>query len=271
MFVFFGTPDFAATILEKLIQNTLKPDLVICNPDKPVGRKKIITPPPTKVIAERNNIPVWQPKTLDVDSFRLEVKKFGDFDFAILAAYAKILPQEIIDSFKMGIIVVHPSLLPKYRGATPIQTALLNGETKTGTALILMDAQVDHGPVLAKSPLTIADDDNYETLSKKLADLSANLLIENLPKFISNSLTPQPQNETEATYTKKFITEDGLLDLENGPLEKTIRKIKALNPNPGTYVIKNGVRIKILDLKTIQYESKKPRRVDSAIEFINNI
>ncbi|MDP2695991.1 MAG: methionyl-tRNA formyltransferase [bacterium] len=265
---FLGTPRFASIILEKLIEAKLPPTLVICNPDKPVGRKKIITPPPTKIIAEKHDIPVWQPEKLTADEV---AKKIDGADVAVLAAYAKILPDEIISLPKLGIVGVHPSLLPKYRGATPIQTTLLNGDHETGTTLFLMDKEVDHGPTLASNRLPIADDDNYIALEQKLANLSAELLIDTLPKFVKQGIKSQVQDEDAATYTKKFITKDGLIDLTKDNNETARRKIKALNPNPGAYVIKSGQRIKILDTRTIQYEGKNPRDVGDALDFVENI
>lgn len=264
-YVFFGTPEFAAIILEKLIKAGWPPTFIICNPDRPVGRKKVITPPPTKVIALKNGIKAYQPEKLSVEDFKKEV---GEIDFAIVVAYAKIIPKNILEMPRLGFIAVHPSLLPKYRGSSPIQTVILNGEKETGVALFLADEKVDHGKILAISSLLLDAKDNYGSLSKKLAELGVDLLIKILPEYLKNKIVPVAQNEAQATYTKKFITQDGYVDLEKDKPEIIERKVRALNPEPGVWTTKDGKRMKILEaeltpdnklkLKKIQFEGKKP-------------
>ncbi len=267
-FVFFGTPGFAAIILEKLIQTGMAPVLLICNPDRPVGRKKIITTPPAKIIAQKYGVNIWQPENLE-----LEIKEIKNrvFDFFVVAAYSKILPKEILAIPRLGTIGIHPSLLPKYRGTTPIQNAILAGEKETCVTLFLTDEKVDHGAILAKRELRMTNDDNYDNLQKRLAALGANLLIETLPNFLAGEIKPQSQDESKATHTKKFRIEDAFIDLNEEP-EIILRKIKALNPEPGVWTIQNGKRMKILDaeikdgklkLKKIQVEGKKPKVVSN--------
>ena len=289
-YIFLGTPEFAVIILEKLITAGFVPDVVVCNPDKPVGRKKVITPPPTKILAEKYKINILQPEILA--NCELQTTKS---DFFVVAAYSKIIPKEILKIPRFGTIGVHPSLLPKYRGPSPIQTAILNGDEITGTTLYLMDEKIDNGPILATSHLPIDNSDNYETLMKKLAELNADLLIEFLRKIepISNqqsviSNLAIPQDESLVTYTKKFSTQDAFIepqDLEKAqgstgsPQEirrlaiEIDRKIRALNPEPGTFTLslsKGGLskRMKILEAKVIdeklkitkiQMEGKKPQ------------
>ncbi|MBI2075163.1 MAG: methionyl-tRNA formyltransferase [Candidatus Harrisonbacteria bacterium] len=215
---------------------------------------------------------ILQPERLDA-SFALHVSRLKP-DFAIVAAYAKILPLDIIKLPRLGAIGVHPSLLPKYRGATPIQSAILAGETETGVTLFMLDKKVDHGPILANRKLQIANGETYDTLMKELGGLSGNLLIETLPAFIAGNIAPQAQNEAAATYTKKFTTEDGFVDLQKDPPELVARKIRALNPAPGVYAFieKNARRIRVKLLAAhladgkliptlIQVEGKKPRAV----------
>lgn len=271
-FVFFGTPKFAAIILEKLIKAGFSPALVICNPDKPVGRKKIITSPPTKILAEKHGIKVRQPEKLEINGIKA--------DFAVVAAYAKIIPKEILDFFPKGVIGVHPSLLPRYRGPSPIQSAILAGEKETGVTLYLLDEKVDHGPILARDKLQILNSDNYESLSLKLAELGGKLLAETLPKFLNGEIKPQPQNEAEATYTKKITTENAFVKPEELRLaqetggvsaQDIYLKVKALNPEPGVWTVQNNKRVKILEadldvegklkFKKIQIEGKKPKPV----------
>lgn len=272
-YIYFGTPEFSAIILKNMVENGYSPTLVICNPDKPFGRKKIITPPPVKVVSLNYNLKIWQPEKLIPADFMHYV---GNEKFGLLAAYGKIVPKEIINFFPKGIIGVHPSLLPKYRGPTPIQNAILNGDKKTGVTLFLLDEFVDHGPILSQAEIEIEDEVDYEKLQKKLAELSAKLILDNLEKFLSGSIRPLAQNEELATYTVKFKTEDGFIpekELDEaisrgGVLAESIfRRIRALNPEPGTWSFYKGKRTKLLKaelidgrlkLQKIQYAGKKP-------------
>ncbi len=267
-YVFFGSPEFAAIILERLIEAGIPPRAVVCNPDRPVGRRQILTAPPAKAIAQKHGVRVWQPERLETGNGKWEI---GNADFAVVAAYAKILPREIIELPRLGTIGIHPSLLPKYRGATPIQSAILDGETETGVALFLLDEKVDHGAIIAASRVPLAANDTYETALKKLAELGARLLIETIPKFVSGAMKPTPQNESYATYTKKFTTKDGAVDMTKDAPELIWRKIRALHPEPGVYTLnfpgREGVRVKLreaefserkLIIKIIQPEGKKP-------------
>ncbi|MFA6354345.1 MAG: methionyl-tRNA formyltransferase [Candidatus Paceibacterota bacterium] len=282
-FVFFGTPKFAAIIIKKLVENSYIPKVLICNPDRPVGRKKIITPPLTKqlVLTKKYPIKIIQPESLknlsplDPNSI-LTILSSHKIDYAIVAAYNIIIPKELIKFFRLGVIGVHPSLLPKYRGPSPIQAAILNGDAKTGVTLYLIDEKVDHGPVLSQIKVKI-ENETYEKLEKKLALAAAKLLLETLSLFEQGKINSAVQNEDNATITKKFISADGFIkekELEeaesgNNPEKAKIigQKIRALNPEPGTWTNKNGKRMKILEtkisseklvLKKIQFEGKKP-------------
>src|SRR6266481_8138985 len=156
-YVFFGTPEFAAIVLDELIAAGFLPDAIICNPDRPAGRKKVITPPPVKkLIAERgleSQTKILQPEKPTPELF----KEFDDIDFFVVAAYAKIIPQSILDIPRLGAIGVHPSLLPKYRGSSPIQSAILAGEMETGVTLYMLDHKMDHGPMLAAERVMAKD------------------------------------------------------------------------------------------------------------------
>lgn len=282
-YIFFGSPKFAEIILKKLIDAGMPPAAVICNPDRPFGRKKVLAPPPVKQLIINLRTPdtghptlpvVLQPEKLD-ENFRRQLLALKP-DFAVVAAYANILPKEVIAVPRLGTIGVHPSLLPKYRGATPIQSAILAGETETGTTLFLIDERVDHGAILAYRKSHIANSDTYETLLEQLAHASGDLLIETLPRFVAGEIMPQAQDESAASYTKKFTTEDGFVDMRKDAPELIWRKVRALNPNPGVYTFseKNGkkIRTKLLDAELrdgkliptlIQYEGKKPQYIDS--------
>lgn len=264
-YVFLGSPEFATTVLEILIKAKMPPAVVVCNPDRPVGRKKIVTPPPVKVLAEQHGIKVWQPEKLILEEWQSRV---GTIDFAIVAAYAKIIKKEILDTARLGFVGVHPSLLPKYRGATPIQFALLNGEKETGVSLYFVDEFVDHGPIIAQEKCPVSDSETYLSLEKKLADIGGKLLAEVLPELAGGYVKAEAQEETAATFTKKFKTEDALVDLEKDGAISVLRKIRALNPEPGVYTFQNGKRVKLLEANSegnavritkIQVEGEKPK------------
>ncbi|MDD5430768.1 MAG: methionyl-tRNA formyltransferase [Candidatus Pacebacteria bacterium] len=262
--ILFGSPEFAAIILKKLVESGHMPAAVVCNPDQPAGRKKIMTSPPVKQIIEKNewSIKILQPKKLkeSVD----DLKKI-DADLFIVASYAKIISKEIIEMPRLKTIGVHPSLLPKYRGSSPIQSVILNGEKETGVAIYLMDEKIDNGPIITSDKIRLNGDENYESLNVKLAELGAELLLEILPDFsckLNDSAHKKPghlcapinlqtQDHKQATFTKKFATEDGKVDLKKDSPGIIYRKIKALNPDPGVFAIveANGkqIRLKIID------------------------
>lgn len=277
-YIFFGTPEFAATILEKLIDARMPPSAIVCNPDRPLGRKMIVTPPPTKEVILRKGlfeeIDVLQPEQIDAD-FLNKLRNYKA-EFYIVAAYAKILPAELLTIPHLGVIGVHPSILPKLRGASPIQSAILEGMTETGLTLFLLDEKVDHGPVLDYAVYSMPAPHTYTNLSQILARLAGSLLIKTLPKFMEGSITPERQNDAEATFTRKFTADDGYVNLVNlkeaiaGNLEVAgliDKKIKALNPDPGVYTLINEKRVKLLSskvdegklvLEIVQLEGKKP-------------
>lgn len=247
-FVFFGNPRFAEIILSDLIDAGFIPNVVICSPDKPVGRKQILTSSPVKQLAQQKNIPVIQPEKLsEMHLSHIPPNTL----FAVVAAYAYIIPKNILNLFPKGVIGIHPSLLPLYRGASPIQTALLDGVSSTGTSLYLMDEKMDHGPILAQETVPIEENDTYQTLEKKLAHTSAKLAIKTIPLWLNNSLTPIKQEHNKATYTKKFVTQDGFVDLEKDTGNIIAQKIKALSPDPGVFTFIDGKRIKLCQVKKI--------------------
>jgi methionyl-tRNA formyltransferase len=275
-YIFFGTPKFASIILEELIKAGLTPEALVCNPDEPIGRKKIMTSPDTKslILDKKINIPVFQPKKLS--EIKNELKNIGA-DIFIVAAYNKIISEEIINIPKFKTIGIHPSLLPNYRGPSPIQTAILKGDKKTGVDLFLIDKEIDHGPILASTECEISEKDSYETLEKKLAELGAKLLIENLNKYLSGELKAKEQDHSKATFTKKFSTEDGHVDLDKDLPLLIINKIRAISHDPGVFTFINtknehpseqtGKRLKLLEAKLkddklellkVQPEGKKP-------------
>jgi len=248
-----GTPEFGAIILEGLIEKGFKPVLVISSPDKPVGRKQTITPPPTKISAQKHNIPVEQPKK--IQDFRLKIENLKP-DLIVVAAYNQIIPKEILDIPKYGCLNIHPSLLPKYRGPSPIQTAILNGDKKTGVTIILMDEKVDRGPILSQKTLVIGEKETSQTLLIKLADLGARLLMETIPKWTKKMIKPLPQDESRATYSRILHKNDGQINWKR-TAERLEREIRAYFLWPGSYTFwkKLGQPIKIDILKARILES----------------
>ncbi|GMQ94938.1 MAG: methionyl-tRNA formyltransferase [Patescibacteria group bacterium] len=242
--VFFGTPQFAVYVLEELENIGLVPSLVVTAPDRPAGRKLTLTPPPVKVWAEKHSIPVLQPEKLD-DEFRYKLQ-VASYKLFIVAAYGKILPKEILDIPEHGTLNVHPSLLPKYRGPSPIESAILSGDEETGIAIMLVDEEMDHGPILESRTLTIGDQ-NKEELGEKLFRLGGQLLADIIPKLIDGEIKATPQDHALATYTKKIVKGDGLIDLSDDP-KTNWRKFRAYRGWPGTYFFtENGARVKITD------------------------
>ena len=274
-FVFFGTPRFAAIIVGGLINQGFLPSAVITNPDRPAGRKKTITPPPVKIICRKLNprLPILQPEKND-DDFLNQLREC-DADFFLVAAYGKILPKSLISIPRYGTIGVHPSILPKLRGATPIQSAILSGLKETGVTLFLIDEKMDRAPIISMKSLDIHANDNTESLSDRLAILSKEMVVEIMPNI--SSLTTQPQNELEATYVSKFTASDAYIfpeELERAcegiedSAESVNRKIRGFYPEPGAWTHQNNKRVKLLDaeiklgklvLKSVQVEGKKPK------------
>ncbi len=245
-YIFFGTPKFAAIVLEKLISTGYVPKAVICNPNEPIGRKHVLTLPPVKILAEKFNITVFQPEKLRGNSEFVDQLKKLKPDLAVVAAYGKIIPKEILEISKLGFINVHGSLLPAYRGASPIQHAILNGDKETGVTIMKIDEEMDHGPIISNVKIQISNDDTYESLSQKLAISGAKLLIKIIPDYINGKIKPIEQDHSKATYAKIIKKEDGRIDWSKsaGEIERMTR---AFYPWPSAYAnIKNKI-IKIIE------------------------
>lgn len=230
--VFMGTPDFAAAFLQALIQNKYQIVSVFTQPDKPQGREQETVFSPVKTLAVSNTIPVEQPTKITDD----EIDKLEDLkpDLIIVAAYGKILPKKFLDVAKLGCINVHPSILPKYRGASPIQNAILNGETETGISIMLMDAGMDTGPVLATRPFAIDPEDTTGTLEQKLVTEAVPLLIETIPRFLRGEIEPTAQDSSSATLCELIEREDGHI-FWNESAQKISDRYRAFTPWPGVF------------------------------------
>jgi len=241
-YIFFGTPKFAAIVLEKLINAGYIPEAVICNPDEPIGRKQILTSPPTKILARKYGINILQPEILA--NYKLQITNHKP-DLAIVAAYGKILPKEILEIPKHGFINIHGSLLPKYRGASPIQSAILNGDKETGITIMKVDEEIDHGPIISNVKIQISDDDTYGILSQKLAVTGAELLTKVIPDYIYGKIEPVAQDHSKATYTKIIKKEDGKIDWSKSA-EEIERMTRAFYPWPTAWAIWNNKILKII-------------------------
>jgi methionyl-tRNA formyltransferase len=225
-FAFFGTDDFSVGVLNGLLARGFLPALIVATEDAPKGRSLVLTPPETKVWAEEHGIPCIQPKKL-VDAR----KDLEGFDLFVVASYGKIIPQEILDLPQKGVLNVHPSLLPKLRGSSPIQSAILS-EDKTGVTIIKLDKEVDHGPILAQKEVSVPEWPPYE---KDLRDLLAREGGELLADVLSlENVEETEQDHASATFTKKIEKKDGELNLEDSP-EINLRKIRAYHVWPGAY------------------------------------
>lgn len=255
-FVFFGTSFFATEILNALEQYGLTPTLIVPTPDSPQGRRLILTSPPTKVWAESRGIPVFQPTSLkDGEVLRRLTKE--NADLFLVASYGKIIPQAIFELPKRKTLNIHPSLLPKLRGASPIQTAIVSDTRDTGVTIIQIDEKMDHGPIVAQEKLTLTD---WPVTTAELKSISAKkaveILVKALPNWLNGSLVPTPQNEAEATFTKMITKAEGEIDLSGDPYQNFL-KIKAYTPWPGTYFfVKNGdTQVRVI-IKSAIYKNK---------------
>jgi len=245
--LFMGTPEISAYVFEKMIMDGYHFVGLVAQPDHPVGRKGIIEKVPTKVVAEKYNIPVFQPVKIREDySFVDEIKP----DLVITLAYGQIVPQGFLDKIPMGCLNLHGSLLPKYRGASPIQTALINGETVTGVTLMEMIKAMDAGRMYAKKAVTIEENDNSTSLFNKIKIAASELVIEALPKYINGELIGENQNEDEVTFCSLIKPEQEKLDLSL-PAKKIIGWIRGLSDEPGAYLYLNNLKIKIYKAKVV--------------------
>ncbi|MFH1286666.1 MAG: methionyl-tRNA formyltransferase [Candidatus Magasanikbacteria bacterium] len=241
---FFGTHDFAVTILQGLIDSPLiEVVLVITRPDKPVGRKKKLQKSPVKIFAEQHNLPIDQPASLKTHELDAD-----DYQLGITAQYGALIPKHILETPKYGILNVHTSLLPKYRGASPIQSALMNGETETGVTIMKMDVGLDTGSILLQKSIEIAPDDTYLDLDRKLAEIGSETLLEAIPTYTSGKLEPADQDDSKATTCKQLSREDGKIDW-NQSAQKIYNQYRGMTPWPGVWTMWNDRRLKLLKIK----------------------
>ncbi len=261
---FFGTPEFAVPVLKKLINSKHKIILVVTQPDKPVGRKQILTPPPVKQIAEQYNLKILQPEKVSASTFINEYKKYK-IDLGVVVAFGQIIPDEVIYHPEFHTINIHASLLPKYRGASPINWAIINGDKETGITYQFIEKKLDAGDIIYQEKIKIEKEDTSITLSNKLSVLAADTVLKVLDMVESNNYTRIKQNEYEASYVKILKKEDGKLDF-NLSAENLINKIKGLLPWPCAYCFLDGKILKIFKAELFQTNTGKPGEIIDIIK-----
>lgn len=232
---FFGTDDFAVFALEEMKTLGVIPRLIVTTPDKPKGRGMKLTPSPVCVWAEKNNISVYKPESLKKE----EVEKYlrqNIWDIFLIASYGKIIPKNIIDIPTFGTLNIHPSLLPKYRGASPIESAILDDQKETGVSLMLIDEQMDHGPIISQEKHSFDEWPNKREVERILAEKGAELFVNAIKNLAHNKIQIKEQIHDEATYTRKITKEDGLIDKDDNT-RSVFLKIKALSGWPGAYIV----------------------------------
>jgi len=242
--IFFGTHKFAATILQALLaEPSFEVKLVITAPDKPAGRKQEMQKSLVKIMAEKHGLKIEQPQSLK--NYTLHANRYT---LGITAQYGGLIPKHLFDTPTHGILNVHTSLLPKYRGAAPIQTAIMNGETETGVTIMKMDAGLDTGPILSQKKLLIGPDEMYPEVEAKLAHLGVAALLEAIPKYLAGELEPKSQDESQATDCKQLTREDGRIDWRRSARD-IYNQYRALTPWPGVWTMWQNKRLKLLRLK----------------------
>ena len=257
--VFMGTPEFAVPVLETLIKNT-NVKLVVTQPDAYVGRKKVLTPSPVKAKALENNIEVFTPTKIREDYERILAV---NPDIIITCAYGQIIPKILLELPKYKCVNVHASLLPKYRGGAPIHASILNGDEYTGITIMYMDEGMDDGNIITQEKVKIDDNDNINTLSDKLSDLGAKLLIKTLPSILDGTCDSIKQNENEVTFAYTIKRKDEQLDFNNN-YKDIFNKVRALYNR--SYFIMNGVEYKIIK---VRFEDKQ--HDEEKINTITNV
>jgi methionyl-tRNA formyltransferase len=271
-FVYFGTSKFSATILNELINIGYKPNLVITQPDKPAGRGQILKQSPVAETATKHKINLVKPEKLNQDflktlaqfnnnQFSLQIENRSPERLGILAAYGKIIPQNVLNFFEpLGIINIHPSLLPKYRGPAPLQQAIINGDEKTGVTLIKLTNKVDAGPIIASLSFKIENFDTTETLEQKCVWVAIKLLKENLPLYLKGQIKLKPQDESRATYTNFIEKKQAQINwLESAKVIE--RKIRAYQPWPIAWFVLNNLRVQVLKASVLTDDKSKNYKI----------
>lgn len=275
-FIFFGTPSIASQTLDILKENGYTPSIIVTSPDKPAGRGLILTPSPVSIWAKNNNILCLKPEKID-EEFYSQISIYPTL-INIVVAYGKILPEKLINIPQLGTINIHYSLLPKYRGASPLESALLNGDSTTGISIQQMVFKLDSGPILATKEIDIKTNETKENLKNTLVKIGGDLLCEILPQIINQKIIPKKQNENNATYCTKINKDDGEINQKDNSI-KTYNKYRAFYGWPGIFFFsqKNNkkIRVKIKEaifddnkfiIKRITPEGKKEINYDEFLK-----
>ncbi|MFB5281386.1 methionyl-tRNA formyltransferase [Peribacillus sp. Hz7] len=247
--IFMGTPDFSVPVLKRIMDEGYEVIAVVTQPDRPVGRKKVLTPPPVKVEAEKYGIPVYQPEKIRNEADLAEILVLKP-DLVVTAAFGQILPNELLEAPKFGCINVHASLLPELRGGAPIHYSILQGKEKTGITIMYMAEKLDAGDILTQAEVVIEEEDNVGTLHDKLSQVGSDLLAETLPKLINGELTPIKQDEAKATFASNIKRSDERIDWTRTGQE-IYNHVRGLNPWPVAYTLLEGNVLKVWQAKKL--------------------
>lgn len=268
--IFFGTPTFSAKILEKLLTfKFLSASAVVTQEDRPTGRGKHLSAPPVKVVAEQNNLPVIQPRSIkkELSEFNEKLSAFGPFDLGIVVAFGQIIPESVLNIPKLGCINIHTSILPRWRGAAPIQRAIMAGDTETGVALMQMDAGLDTGGVISEKKVKIEDEISYDELQDILLSKSLELLESDLEKILKNELKAIPQSTNGITYASKISNAECEINF-NRPAIEVHNHIRGLSSIPGAFTYLNGKRLKVFRSHVV--DNKSLAKLPGEITFSDN-
>ena len=258
--IFMGTPDFAAASLEALIASRHEIQAVVTQPDKPKGRKGELTPSPVKVVAEGKGIKVYQPLKVRDEEFVKTLRAYNP-DVIVVVAFGQIIPLSILKMPKFGCVNIHGSLLPKYRGAAPIQWAVLDGEKETGITTILMDEGIDTGDILLKKTIKIDMDETSGSLFDKLMALGAETILETLDELENGNLTPIKQGESPTAYAKMLTKAMGLIDFTR-PAKELDCFVRGMNPWPSAYTLLSGKTLKLWKVRAVEGSGKAGSVID---------
>ncbi|MFD4928028.1 methionyl-tRNA formyltransferase [Peribacillus butanolivorans] len=252
--IFMGTPDFSVPVLKRILDEGYDVIAVVTQPDRPVGRKKVLTPPPVKVEAEKQGIPVYQPEKIR-EKEDLEKIIALKPDLVVTAAFGQILPNELLEAPKYGCINVHASLLPELRGGAPIHYSILQGKEKTGITIMYMAEKLDAGDILTQAEVTIEEEDNVGTLHDKLSKVGSDLLAETLPKLINDELNAIKQDEDKATFAPNIRRSEEKIDWSKTG-EDIYNHIRGLNPWPVAYTLLNESILKIWQANKLEHNNQ---------------
>lgn len=269
--IFMGTSWIAKEVLASLLEEKYNIIAVFTQPDKKTGRKQEIEASPVKKIAQMKKIPIFQPKKIDEEIIE-KIKELSP-DLIVVFAYGKIIPKEVLEIPKFKCLNIHPSLLPKYRGPSPIQNAILSGEEKTGITIMIMDEKVDHGDILFQTEVPIDNDETSADLFQKISILSSKLVTDKFPLWIQGKIKPKKQDDEKATYCQLIEREDGHV-FWNEEAQEIYNKFRAFHPWPGIFSIfeNNGVltRIKLVKINLSKKDSKEKRQIGEIFKLEND-